>query len=147
MCCKILSILFWKVKMKAEVTWQPSEHGLAFNGVMDDGKSLNLDGHGEGLSPMQAVLISVGACSSVDVVEIMRKARQPIDSCVCKLEAIRAENAPRVFTSIIAKYEVSGDNVNEKHLARAVQLSTDKYCSVMLMLNENVDIKTQYTIV
>lgn len=133
--------------MKAEVTWQTSEHGLAFNGVMDDGKILNLDGNGEGLSPMQAVLISVGACSSVDVVEIMRKARQDIKGCVCKLEATRAEQAPRKFVAIQAHYEVSGHNLNEKHLARAVQLSTEKYCSVMLMLNDNVNISTSYSVI
>jgi len=132
--------------MKAEVTWQPSNAGLAFKGVMDDGKTLQLDGNGEGLSPMQAVLMSVGSCSSVDVVEIMRKARQSIDGCVCKLEAVRAETAPRVFTSIHAHYEVSGNNINEKHLARAVQLSTEKYCSVMLMLTGQVTVTTSFGI-
>ncbi|MFT6268947.1 MAG: putative redox protein [Alphaproteobacteria bacterium] len=130
--------------MKAEVTWQPSDNGLAFNGVMDDGKTLKLDGNGDDLSPMQAVLMSVGACSSVDVVEIMRKARQPIDSCICKLEATRATSPPRIFTSIHAHFEVSGSKVNEIHLARAVKLSTEKYCSVMLMLTGNVDISTSY---
>jgi putative redox protein len=131
-------------EMKAEVEWQPSEDGLAFSGVMDDGKTLKLDGSGDGLSPMQAVLISVGACSSVDVVEIMRKARQPITSCICTLHATRASEPPRVFTSIHAHYEVSGSKVNEKHLARAVKLSTEKYCSVMLMLTGNVEISTSF---
>jgi putative redox protein len=130
--------------MKAEITWQPSEHGLAFDGVMDDGKTISLDGSGNDLSPMQAVLISVGACSSVDVVEIMRKARQPIESCICRLEATRANSPPRVFASIHAHYEVSGKQINEKHLARAVQLSCEKYCSVMLMLNAKVAITTSF---
>ena len=132
--------------MKAEVTWQPSDTGLAFDAIMDDGNTLHLDGNGEGLSPMQAVLISVGACSSVDVVEIMRKYRQAIDSCVCKLEATRAETAPRVFTNMHAHYVVSGSNINEKHLARAVQLSTEKYCSVMLMLTGKVTITTSFSV-
>jgi putative redox protein len=132
--------------MKAAVTWQPSDNGLAFNGLMDDGKTLKLDGSGEGLSPMQAVLMSVGACSSIDVVEIMRKSRQTLEGCVCKLEAVRAAEPPRIFVSINAHYEVSGVNLNEKHLARAVQLSCEKYCSVMLMLNSNVKITTSYTI-
>lgn len=132
--------------MKAEVSWQPSEDGLAFDGVMDDGKTLHLDGNGEALSPMQAVLISVGACSSVDVVEIMRKSRQTLNSCVCSLEANRADSPPRVFTGIHAHYEVSGDNINEKHLTRAVQLSTEKYCSVMLMLMGNVNITTSFSV-
>lgn len=132
--------------MKASVTWQPSEHGLGFDGKMDSGETIHLDGSGKALSPMQAVLLSVGACSSVDVVEIMRKARQGITSCECELEAERAQDAPRVFTYIHAHYIVSGSNISEKHLARAVALSTEKYCSVMLMLNEKVDIKTTYEI-
>lgn len=132
--------------MKATVSWQPSENGLAFMGEMDDGKTLNLYGDSTGLSPMQAVLVSVGACSSVDVVEIMRKARQGIESCVCTLEAVRAETAPRVFTSLHAHYEITGTAINEKQLARAVQLSTEKYCSVMLMLTGNVEISTSFNV-
>jgi putative redox protein len=132
--------------MKASVSWIPSEHGLGFDSKMDTGETLHLDGSREGLSPMQAVLMSVGACSSVDVVEIMRKARQGIESCECELEATRAENPPRVFTHIHAHYVVSGSNVHDKHLARAVELSTQKYCSVMLMLNDKVEIKTTYEI-
>lgn len=133
--------------MKAKVNWQKSDSGLAFDGIMDDGKTLHLDGNGENLSPMQAVLISVGACSSVDVVEIMRKARQGISSCTCELEAERANDAPRVFKKLHAHYKVSGDNIKTKHLERAVQLSTQKYCSVMLMLTGNVEITTSFEVV
>ncbi|MFC4699206.1 OsmC family protein [Glaciecola siphonariae] len=132
--------------MKATVSWEPSEHDLGFVGKMDSGETLHLDGNGKDLSPMQAVLLSVGACSSVDVVEIMRKARQGLESCECELSAQRADEPPRVFTHIHAHYVVTGTNVNEKHLARAVALSTEKYCSVMLMLNQNVDIRTSYEI-
>ncbi|MDT0594394.1 OsmC family protein [Glaciecola petra] len=132
--------------MKAEVVWQKSETGLAFEGTMDDGRTLHLDGNGEGLSPMQSVLMSLGACSSVDVVEIMRKARQPIEACVCKLEAKRAESAPRIFTHIHAEFVVKGDGIKEKHLARAVQLSCEKYCSVMLMLVGKVQVSSSYVI-
>lgn len=129
--------------MQATVTWQQD---LVFECNTESGKSLTLDGNGDGMSPMESVLLSVGACSSVDVVEIMKKARQPLDSCVCELTAKRAEDAPRVFTDIHAVYVVKGDNISEKHLARAVQLSCEKYCSVMLMLNAQVNITTDYRI-
>lgn len=129
--------------MQATVTWQ---QGLAFQGETDSGHSVAMHGDGQGLSPMESVLLAVGACSSVDVVEIMKKARQSLTVCRCELNAVRAEDAPRVFTHIDANYIVSGDNINEKHLARAVALSTEKYCSVMLMLAGNVEIKTRYTI-
>lgn len=130
--------------MKASVTWQQN---LSFKCDTDTGHSLELDGNGEGLSPMESVLLSVGACSSVDVVEIMRKSRQDIKGCTCDLEATRADTPPKVFTAIHAVYKVSGNNISEKHLARAVQLSCEKYCSVMLMLNAKVDITTEYQII
>jgi putative redox protein len=132
--------------MKATVVWEPSEDGLGFVGEMDYGRKLKLDGNGKNLSPMEAVLISVGACSSVDVVEIMRKSRQVMHGCYCELEAERAESAPRKFTKIHAHFVVQGSDISEKQLARAVQLSTEKYCSVMLMLTGNVSITTSFAI-
>ncbi|GBL02780.1 OsmC family protein [Glaciecola sp. KUL10] len=132
--------------MKASVNWVPSQAGLAFEGKTETGHTLKLDGNGEGLSPMESVLLSVGACSSVDVVEIMRKARQTLESCEVELSAQRAENPPRIFTEIHANFVVRGQDINEKHLKRAVELSTEKYCSVMLMLNKAVKITTSYEI-
>lgn len=132
--------------MKANINWVPSQDGLAFEGRTESGHALKLDGNGEGLSPMESVLLSVGACSSVDIVEIMRKARQTLESCEVELSAQRAESPPRIFTHIHANFVVSGKDINEKHLKRAVTLSTEKYCSVMLMLNKAVHITTSYEI-
>ncbi|WP_026374815.1 OsmC family protein [Aestuariibacter salexigens] len=129
--------------MKAVVDWQGD---LIFKGTMDDGREIVMDGNDKHISPMQSVLVAVGACSSVDVVEIMKKARQDIQACQCRLEAERADSPPRVFTKIHAHYEVSGVDINEKHLQRAVSLSTEKYCSVMLMLNASVPITTSFSV-
>jgi putative redox protein len=129
--------------MQARVTWQ---HDLVFDCQTDTGKSLILDGNGDDMTPMESVLLSVGACSSIDVVDIMKKSRQSLQYCHCELTAKRAEDAPKVFTEIHALYVVKGDNISEKHLARAVQLSAEKYCSVMLMLNTKVKITTAYRI-
>jgi putative redox protein len=63
---------------------------------------------------------------------------------VCQLDAKRAEEAPRVFTAVHAHYIVKGDGLTEEDVARAVQLSVEKYCSVMLMLTGNVEITTSY---
>jgi putative redox protein len=130
--------------MKATVEWLEN---MRFRCDTDSGQSIEMDGEGETLTPMESVLLSVGACSSVDVVEIMKKSRQDITGCKCELEATRAETAPRVFTAIHATYLVTGNNLSEKHLARAVQLSCEKYCSVMLMLTGKVDITTDFRIV
>lgn len=130
--------------MKATVNWQQA---LTFSGKTESGFSQTLDGNGETLSPMETVLLAVGGCSSIDVVDILKKRRLTIHDCQCELEAERAEEPPRVFTKIHAHYIVSGDNLKEKDVDRAVSLSAEKYCSVMLMLKGNVDITTSYTIV
>jgi putative redox protein len=129
--------------MKAKVSWQ---QGLSFLGETDSGKSLVMDGHGDAITPMESVLLAVGSCSSVDVVDILQKSRLTIHDCYCELSAERAETAPRVFTKIHAHYVVKGEKITDKHLARAVQLSAEKYCSVMLMLTGNVEITTSYAI-
>lgn len=129
--------------MKATVNWQS---GMKFVGETDSGKCIEMDGESSQASPMEAVLLAVGACSSIDVVEILKKSRQAITGCECQLDAQRADEAPRVFTEIHAHYLVSGENLSEKHVQRAVQLSAEKYCSVMLMLEGKVKITTSFTI-
>lgn len=127
--------------MKATVSWQEN---LRFTCKTDTGHTLDLDGNGETMSPMESVLLSVGACSSIDVVDILKKSRKQVEDCVCQLEAKRAEQAPRFFTAIHAHYIVKGEGLTEKNIARAVQLSTEKYCSVMLMLAGNVEITSSF---
>jgi putative redox protein len=129
--------------MKATVSWQEN---LRFTCKTESGHILELDGNGETMTPMESVLLSVGACSSMDVVDILKKSRKKVDDCVCQLDAIRAEEAPRIFTAIHAHYIVKGKDLTEKNVARAVQLSVEKYCSVMLMLTGNVEITTSYEI-
>ena len=91
--------------------------------------------------------MSAGCCSSVDVVSILKKAKQSFSDVQVKLTAERAESAPRVFTKINLHFVVTGDNVSEKHLARAVQLSAEKYCSVALMLDKSVEITHSHEVV
>lgn len=129
--------------MKAQVTWQQD---MLFDCKTDTGHQMLMDGNGQHPTPMEAVLLAAGACSSIDVVEILKKARQDIQDCHCQLEAERAEDTPRVFTKIHAHYQVAGENISEKHLARAVQLSAEKYCSIMLMINGKVDISTSFEV-
>ncbi|WP_166422786.1 OsmC family protein [Paraglaciecola sp. 20A4] len=129
--------------MKATVNWQSD---MKFIGETDTGKRIEMDGNGSRVTPMEAVLLAVGACSSIDVVEILKKSRQAITACECQLDAKRADEAPRVFTQIHAHYLLSGQNLNEKHIQRAVQLSAEKYCSVMLMLEGKVNITTSFSI-
>ena len=129
--------------MKAKVVW---DNDLTFTGTTDSGYKTVMDGNGQAISPMESVLIAAGSCSSIDVVDILKKGRFEIEHCECELTAERAENPPRVFTKIYACYKVKGEGISEKAVARAVQLSAEKYCSVMLMLAGNVEIETSYEI-
>jgi putative redox protein len=130
--------------MKAKVVW---ENDLSFKCTTEKGYETVMDGSGNAISPMESVLLAAGACSSVDVVEILKKGRFAIEDCVCDLNATRADEPPRVFTSIHAHYTVTGKGITDKALARAVQLSAEKYCSVMLMLTGKVNVTTSYTLV
>lgn len=130
--------------MKAHVVW---EQDLTFSGTVDSGYKAVMDGNGNAISPMESVLLAVGSCSSIDVVDILKKRRKDISACECELEADRAAEPPRVFTAIRAHYIVKGKNLTDKDVARAVELSAEKYCSVMLMLKNNVDIQTRYSII
>ncbi len=96
--------------------------------------------------PMEMVLVGLGGCSAFDVVEILKKARQPVEDCQIVLEAERADAIPAVFTKIHMHFIIAGSGLNAKQVNRAVELSIDKYCSVVMMLRHSVDISYDYEI-
>lgn len=130
--------------MKATVVWK---NDLSFSATTESGYKTVMDGNGKAISPMESVLAAVGACSSIDVVDILKKGRFDITDCRCELDAQRAEEPPRVFEKIHAHYIVTGSGLTDKAVKRSVDLSAEKYCSVMLMLKGNVDITTSFEIV
>jgi putative redox protein len=132
--------------MQANIKWV---EGDTFVGLSDSGHNVVFDTGSDGAapSPMEMVLMSAGCCSSVDVVSILKKAKQEFTSISVKLTSERAETAPRVFTKINLHFIVTGQKVSEKHLARAISLSAEKYCSVALMLDKTVDITHSHEII
>lgn len=132
--------------MKAKVKWIGDE---LFLGTSESGHSLVLDANGGNLapSPLESVLISLGGCSSVDVVSILQKARQNISGCAVEISATRVDGVPRSFSKIHLHFVITGIDVKEKHVERAVNLSADKYCSVALMLNAKVNITHDFSII
>ena len=137
--------------LKASVKWIG---GSAFVGEGGSGHAIVMDGpadHGGrniGLRPMETLLIGMGGCSSVDVIGILQKARQDVIDCVTHLEAERADAVPAVFTKIHLRFVVTGRNLKESHVKRAVELSADKYCSAAIMLGKaGVEITHSYEIV
>lgn len=132
--------------MQASVKWV---EGDTFIGLSNSGHNVVFDTGSDSAapSPMEMVLMSVGCCSSVDVVSILQKSKQDVSNVEVKLTAERAESAPKVFKKINLHFIVTGRDVSEKHLARAVSLSAEKYCSVALMLDKTVDITHSHEVV
>ena len=131
--------------MKAYVKWLGDE---LFQGTSENGHTITLDANGGATapSPLENVLLSLGGCSSVDVVSILQKARQAIKGCVVEITAQRVETVPKLFSDIHLHFIIEGNNINPKHVERAVKLSAEKYCSVALMLNKNVRINHDFII-
>lgn len=132
--------------MRAEVAWV---NGMKFVGQSDSGHQIVMDGAnpGEGPSPMEMVLMAIGGCSSIDVVSILEKGRQAVTGCKVDIQTERAETAPRVFKKIHLHYVVTGSDLADKQVARAVELSMEKYCSVSLMLEKAVEISYSHEVV
>ena len=131
--------------MKATVKWIGDE---LFLGTSESGHTLVLDANGCNLapSPLESVLISLGGCSSVDVVSILKKSRQKITDCQVEITGKRVDTVPKLFSDIHLHFIIEGQDISQKHVERAVTLSADKYCSVALMLNKTVNITHDYSI-
>ncbi|WP_049722478.1 OsmC family protein [Gilvimarinus polysaccharolyticus] len=123
--------------MQATVKWVD---GAQFLGESGSGHSVVMDGpedHGgrnTGVRPMEMLLLGLGGCSTFDVISILKKARQQVRDCRVNITAERADAVPAVFTKIHLHFIVAGDELKEKQVARAVELSATKYCSASIML-------------
>jgi len=116
--------------------------GLSFRGGPEDGPVVDVDSEGvAGPSPTDYLLLSLAGCMGVDVVHILEKSRVPLEALTVKAEAERAEDPPRRFTRVRLVYTLSGPG--EEHaerLRRAVELSRDKYCSVLHTLQPDLEL-------
>lgn len=88
----------------------------------------------KGVGPTEAVLLAMAACSSMDVVSILRKMRQELRGLEVTIEGVRAAKPPRVYTSIHVEYLAQGKELSPEKVKRAVSLSLRKYCSVGVMM-------------
>ena len=117
-----------------------SGHAVVVDAAADVG------GRNLGARPMELVLMGTGACSAIDVVHILRKARQPISGCVVELESERAAEDPKVFTRIHLHYVVTGKGLAAAQVERAIKLSKEKYCSATIMLAKMAEISFDFEI-
>lgn len=135
--------------MKARVKWVED---VTFVGEADSGHAVVMDGPAEsggknrGMRPMEMLLVGMGGCTAFDVVVILKKARQAVTDCEVVLEAERAAEPPKVFTRIHVHYRVRGAGLSEAQVKRAVDLSTQKYCSASIMLGKTAELTHDYEI-
>jgi len=135
--------------MKSTVKWVD---GAMFIGESDSGHSVVMDGPLEGggrnlgVRPMEMLLLGMGGCTAYDVVHILKKARQDVRGCRVELDAERAETPPQVFTRIHVHFVVSGKDLADSQVKRAVSLSAEKYCSASIMLGKTAMITHDYAV-
>lgn len=131
--------------MQARVKWVED---LTFLGESASGHQVLMDGNSgdKAPSPMEMVLMAVGGCSAIDVVSILQKGRNDVADCEVRLTSTRREEAPSVFTQINLHFIITGKALSEKAVARAVDLSAEKYCSVSIMLGKGAEVTHSYEI-
>lgn len=139
--------------MDCTVRWIGNDAGMSFVAETGSGHAVVMDGAPEaggrnlGPRPMEMLLAGTGGCSAFDVVLILKKGRQAVTGCEVSLKAERAESDPKVFTQIHFHYRVTGKQLKPDAVARAIELSKDKYCSASIMMAETADITYDFEII
>ena len=138
--------------MECTINWQPAS-GMAFMAETGSGHIINMDGAPDGGGrnlaprPMETVLAGTGGCTAYDVVLILKRGRHDVQGCSVRLTSERAETDPKVFTKIHMHFTVTGKDLPESAVARAVAMSHEKYCSASIMLAKTAEITTSFEVV
>ena len=138
--------------MECTIDWIAAS-GMAFVAETGSGHLLTMDGAADGGGrnlaprPMETVLAGTGGCTAYDVVLILQRGRHKVTGCRVKVNAERATSDPKVFTRIHFHFIVTGQNLNPDAVARAVELSHEKYCSATIMLGKTAAITTSHEVV
>ncbi|QIM50280.1 peroxiredoxin [Pusillimonas sp. DMV24BSW_D] len=137
--------------MECTIDWGGPD-GMLFVARTGSGHVAAMDGAPEGGGnnlaprPMEMMLTGAGGCAAYDVVLILKRGRHAVTGCRVKLSAERAETDPKVFTRIHFDFKVSGRNLPQAAVERAVRLSHDKYCSASAILAKTADITHAVTV-
>lgn len=135
--------------MKVTAQWKQD---LTFLGTPDSGFPVQMDadtslgGTNSGVRPMEMVALGLAGCTGMDVISILRKKRQQITDFEVKVNVPRSAEYPKVFTSALITYIVTGKNVEEAAVLRSIELSITKYCPVQFMLAQVFPMELHYEI-
>jgi len=118
------------------VATSPSGHAMAIDSDRESNKAPG---------PMELVLMALGACTATDVVSILKKKRQKLESLEVVCSGERAAEPPTVWTKLEIVYRLRGE-LDEGAVKHAIELSEEKYCSVAAMLKKTAEISWRYEI-
>jgi len=135
--------------MEVVLNWKGK---MSFEGVSNSGFVQKMDsdtpvgGDNSAARPMEFIGIGLAGCTAMDVISILQKKRQPVTDFRVQIHAPRADEHPKVFTSAVIEYLVTGKDVDEAALLRAIELSAEKYCPAQAMLSKAFPMQLVYKI-
>ena len=135
--------------MEISLNWKGR---MSFEGAGDSGFSQKMDaeefvgGDNSAARPMELIALGLAGCTAMDVISILQKKKQPVVNFQVRVHADRAEEHPKVFTAAVIEYLVTGANVDEAALLRAIELSSEKYCPAQSMLSKAFPMQLVYKI-
>jgi putative redox protein len=135
--------------MKATVNWQGN---MTFTGTSPSGFPVQMDadssqgGSGNGARPMEMIALGLAGCTAMDVISILKKKRQAVTQFEVQVDAPRSHEYPQVFTSAVITYVITGKNIDEAAILRAIELTATKYCPAQIMLEQAFPMDLQYEI-
>ncbi len=135
--------------LTAKMNWAG---GLKFEGTSIFGHKIATDaakeagGKEDGFKPTELLLYGIAGCTGIDIVRILEKQRQQLTSLEIRLTAHQNEDYPKPFHTVEVKYIASGPNLDEKKLAKAIELSESKYCVVSQTIAHETKVVTSYEI-
>lgn len=129
----------WNGKMQFTGT-TPSNFNIVMDSTPEHG------GDNTGPRPMELILVALGGCTGMDVISILNKMKEKVESFEMKITAERAEEHPKIYTKVHIEYIFKGENLNEANIKKAIELSQNKYCSVSAILRGTAEVSYSYKI-
>lgn len=135
--------------MKVSVNWQGN---MIFTGISPSGFPVQMDsdanfgGTQVGIRPMEMIAFGLAGCTAMDVLSILQKKRQQVTQFEVRIDAPRSPEYPKVFTSAVITYVVTGRNIDENAVLRAIELTVTKYCPAQIMLQRAFPMDLHYEI-
>ena len=135
--------------MNAKVIWKER---MSFDGTADTefivplGTSPSVGGNNDGFRPLELIAVGLAGCTAMDVVSILLKKRQELETFVVRVHADLSEEHPKVFTHLEIEYVISGKNISREAVERAVELSESKYCPAQAMFKKVAPMDLKITI-